>query len=67
MPIGEADNLNRVHFSSNLGIGLRYNFLKSFQASVDPMLKYQIGTFSDGAGNFKPYFLGLYTGLSYRF
>jgi len=67
MPIGEADNLNRVHFSSNLGVGLRYNFLKSFQASVDPMLKYQIGTFSDGAGNFKPYFLGLYTGLSYRF
>ena len=67
MTIGEADNLNSVHFSTNVGVGFRYNFLKSFQANVEPMFKYQINTFSNDSGNFKPFFFGLYTGVSYRF
>ncbi len=67
MNIGEASNLNDVHFSTNVGIGFKYNFLKSFQANFEPMLKYQINTFTSGAGNFKPYFFGLYTGVSYHF
>ena len=67
MNIGEASNLNTVHFSTNVGMGFRYNFLKSFQANVEPMFKYQINTFSDGAGNFKPFLFGLYTGVSYKF
>lgn len=65
--IGEADNLNRVHFSTNVGVGFNYRFLKSFEARFDPMFKYQINTYSNNAGNFKPYFFGLYTGISYRF
>src|SRR5690606_10427936 len=67
MTIGEANNLNSVHFSTNIGVGFKYSFLKSFQANAEPMLKYQINTFSNDAGNFKPFFLGLYTGISYRF
>lgn len=67
MAIGEANNLNTVHFSTNVGVGFKYNFLKSFQTNVEPMLKYQINTFSSDAGNFKPFFFGLYTGVSYRF
>ncbi|MEW5676596.1 outer membrane beta-barrel protein [Flavobacterium enshiense] len=65
--IGEANNLNKVHFSSNVGVGFRYGFLKSFQANFEPMFKYQFNTFSNESGDFKPYFFGLYTGLSYRF
>lgn len=67
MGIGEANNLNDVHFSGNLGLGLRYTFWKSFNANFQPMLKYQFNTFSENSGNFKPYFVGLYTGLSYSF
>jgi hypothetical protein len=67
MNIGEATNLNDLHFSTNVGLGIRYNFLKSFQAHFEPTLKYQLNTFSADARNFKPYFLGLYTGVSYRF
>lgn len=67
MNIGEADNLNTMHFSTNVGLGFKYNFMKSFQVNFEPMLKYQINTFSNDSGNFKPYFLGLYTGVSYRF
>lgn len=67
LTIGEADNLNSVHFSTNVGVGFRYSFLKSFQANVEPMFKYQINTFSNDSGNFKPFFFGLYTGVSYKF
>ena len=65
--LGEAENLNNVHFSTNVGIGFKYKFFKSFQASFEPTFKYQVNTFSGSSGNFKPYFIGLYSGVSFRF
>ena len=65
--IGEATNLNDIHFSGNVGFGVRYRFLKSFNANFNPMFKYQFNTFSSDSGNFKPYLFGLYTGISYTF
>jgi hypothetical protein len=65
--IGKANNLNELHFSSNVGLGFKYTFWKSFNANFQPMLKYQINPFSENAGNFKPYFIGLYSGISYQF
>lgn len=65
--IGEANNLNNIHFSSNVGLGFKYNFWKSFNANFQPMFKYQINTFSENSGNFKPYFIGLYSGVSFNF
>jgi hypothetical protein len=65
--LGKANNLNDVHFSTNLGLGLKYTFLKSFEFHVEPTLKYQLNTFSDNSGNFKPYIFGLYSGISYNF
>ncbi len=65
--LGEANNLNQTHFSTNVGLGVTYTFLKSFQASFEPIFKYQLNTFSKDSGDFKPYFFGLYTGVSFRF
>jgi hypothetical protein len=65
--LGEATNLNQVHFSTNLGLGFRYIFWKSFQANFEPTFKYQLNTFSSNDGGFQPYFIGLYSGVSYRF
>lgn len=65
--VGEANNLNKLHFSTNIGLGLRYNFMKTFQANVEPMFKYQINTYNGDAGNFKPYFMGVYSGISFSF
>lgn len=67
MEIGRANNLNDIHFSSNVGLGFRYSFWKSFDANFQPMFKYQIKTLSENFGNFKPYFIGLYTGVSFSF
>ncbi|TBX71276.1 PorT family protein [Flavobacterium silvisoli] len=65
--LGKANNLNDVHFSTNLGLGIKYGFLKSFEFNVEPTVKYQLNTFTKNAGNFKPYFFGIYSGISYKF
>ena len=67
MNVGKANNLNNIHFSSNVGLGFKYNFWKNFNANFQPMFKYQINTFSENSGNFKPYFIGLYSGISFSF
>jgi len=65
--VGEAQNLNSIHFSTNVGVGFKYRFFKSFEANFEPTFKYQVNTFSRDAGNFKPYFIGLYSGISFSF
>ncbi|WP_026977460.1 outer membrane beta-barrel protein [Flavobacterium tegetincola] len=67
MSLGKANNLNDIHFSGNAGVGFNYKFWNSFEAHFEPTFKYQFNTFSRDAGNFKPYFVGLYTGVSFRF
>ncbi len=65
--LGEAKNLSKVHLSTNLGLGFKYQLVKSFQLHFEPILKYQFNTFSQESNNFKPAFIGLYTGVSYQF
>lgn len=65
--IGEANNINDVSYSANFGLGMFYNFSKSFQFNLEPMFKYQINTFSNTFGDFQPFFVGVYTGLSFKF
>lgn len=65
--LGEASNLNTVHFSTNIGLGIKYGFMKSFEFNVEPTFKYQINTFRSDDGNFKPYVFGIYSGVSYKF
>lgn len=65
--VGEANNLNKVHFSTNIGLGFKYSFWKSFEANFEPTFKYQLNTYNANSGGFKPYLLGLYSGVSFKF
>jgi hypothetical protein len=65
--LGNASNLNSFNFSGNLGVDLDYKINNSWYLNVAPMFKYQFNTFSGDAGNFRPYYFGLYSGLNYRF
>jgi|GEM_PF-228124 len=65
--IGKANNLNKMSYSANIGFGLDYKIAKKLTFNVEPMFKYQLNTFSDNSGNFKPYVLGVYSGFSYKF
>ena len=66
MILGGVNNLNKIHYSTNLGVGFKYSFLKSFEANIEPTFKYQINSFNKNSGGFNPYFLGIYTGISYK-
>ena len=59
-------NLNNLSFTANLGIGFNYEILPSFQLNIEPILKYQLNTFTK-TSSYKPYYFGFYSGLSYKF
>jgi len=65
--MGEANNLNDLNVSTNFGIGISYQLNNSFQLSLEPMFKYQLNTFSESAGNFQPFSMGVYSGLNFKF
>jgi len=65
--LGDANNLNDLNFSGNVGVDLDYKISKSWYLNVSPMFKYQFNTYSGNAGNFRPYYFGLYSGLNYKF
>jgi hypothetical protein len=67
MNLGEANNLNAIHFSTNIGLGSRYKNIKLFQISAEPMLKYHVHTFSNNSRGFTALFIGLYSRVSYSF
>ncbi|MFV5690833.1 hypothetical protein ACM55K_02275 [Flavobacterium sp. LT1R49] len=67
LKLGEATNLNEIHFSTNVGLGFKYQLVKSFQINLEPMVKYQLNTYSKNSGDYKPVFIGLYSGISYTF
>ena len=65
--LGDANNLNDINFSGNVGVDLDYKISKSWYLNVAPMFKYQFNTYSGNSGNFRPYYFGLYSGLNYKF
>ncbi len=65
--IGSANNLNNVSFSTNVGLGFDYKLSNRFVFNLEPMFKYQLNPYSDSNIDFKPYYLGVYSGFSYRF
>jgi hypothetical protein len=65
--IGEANNLSDVSFSTNVGLGLSYQLSRKFKFNVEPMFKYQLNPYTDASVQFKPYYVGIYSGLSFKF
>lgn len=64
--LGEANNLNNLSFTTNIGLGLDYNISERFELNLEPIFKYQLNTFS-GAGDVNPYYFGVYSGFSFKF
>jgi hypothetical protein len=65
--LGSSNTLRSVNFSGNLGVDLDYSIRKNLFINVSPMFKIQTNTFSRNSGSFQPYYLGIYTGLNYKF
>ncbi len=65
--MGEANNLNSMNFSTNIGLGVNYKFTSKVELNIEPIFKYQLNTFSDTAGDFRPFTIGVYSGLNFKF
>lgn len=65
--LGSSNNLRDVNFSGNLGFDVDYSIYKNLFINVTPMLKVQTNTFSKNSGDIQSYYLGVYTGLNYKF
>ncbi|CAL2102271.1 Outer membrane protein with beta-barrel domain [Tenacibaculum sp. 190130A14a] len=64
---GSVNNLNTVDFSGNFGVEFDYNITKELKLNLNPMFKVQLNTFSSNNSGFRPYSLGLYSGIKYQF
>ena len=65
--LGNSNNLRSLNFSGNLGVDVDYSLYKNLFINVSPMLKVQTNTFSKNSGSIQTYYLGIYTGLNYKF
>ncbi|WP_405221514.1 hypothetical protein [Dokdonia sp. Asnod1-B02] len=65
--LGTANGVNEVSFTTNLGVGLDYKFTKKIIFNIEPSLKYQLNSFDNKVVDFQPYYIGVYTGVSYKF
>lgn len=65
--VGEANNINSTSYSANFGLGFNYDISHALKLNLEPMFKYQINTFTNTSGEFRPYFIGVYTGFSFKF
>lgn len=65
--LGSANNLNTVHYSGNLGLGLKYGILKQLEFRIEPVIKYQLNPFSSSNTNSKTYIFGVYSGIGLNF
>lgn len=65
--LGNSNNLRPLNFSGNLGVDIDYSIYKNLFINVSPMFKVQTHTFSKNSGNLQSYYLGVYTGLNYKF
>ena len=65
--LGEANNLNSLSFTTNIGLGFDYKIGKRLKFNIEPMFKYQLNPYTDSSVDFNPFFMGVYTGLSFKF
>ncbi|CAL2091016.1 Outer membrane protein beta-barrel domain-containing protein [Tenacibaculum sp. 190524A02b] len=65
--LGKANNLNAINFSGNIGIDIEYSINPKLKFTVNPMFKMPLNTFSKNDNGFRPYTIGVYSGISYQF
>ena len=66
--IGYVSNLNSVNYSGNAGIGMIYHFHSNFSISIEPRFRYYMNSINDNTlPATRPYTMGFYTGINYRF
>lgn len=66
--IGQIEGLRMINYTSQLGVGLEYQLNSVIKIHIEPTLKYHLKSLNtDTNFNYKPYAIGVYTGLKVNF
>ncbi len=66
--IGKTKDMEAMNYSGTLGVGLKYGLSKRIFLNVEPRIKYYLNSLnSNSSVTYKPYTIGVFTGLSYEF
>lgn len=66
--VGSTEDISTMNFSGSAGVGLIYALGKNLSLSVEPRFSYYLNSINhSGDVSFKPWRVGVFTGLSYDF
>jgi len=65
--LGQDPTFNDLNFSLNTGLGVAYDLTEYLGLRVEPQFKYQLRAQNNNQADFRPFTIGLQTGLFYRF
>jgi len=66
--VGKTNDMQTMNYSGTLGIGLKYGLSKRIFLNVEPRVKYYLNSLNNNLSvTYKPYIIGVFTGLSYQF
>ncbi|MEO9953010.1 hypothetical protein [Nonlabens sp.] len=67
LELGEDANFNEFNQSANFGLGISYDFTSKLGVFIEPTFKYQLSTLSNNVADFKPYTIGVQSGVALKF
>jgi len=68
VPVGHTEGVNLHTLSSQIGVGMEYNFSKVISFNLEPVFRYYMTPFSDLSGTLsRPFSFGLFSGFFFRF
>ena len=66
--VGRTRDMQNMSYSSSLGLGLKYGISRRVFLNVEPRVKYYLNSLNNNPEvNYKPYTIGVFTGVSYSF
>lgn len=66
--IGKTEDISNVNLSGTVGIGMNYALGKHISVAVEPRLNYYFTSINNNPNiDFRPYRIGIFTGLYYEF
>jgi len=66
--VGKTNDMQTLNYSGTLGMGFKYGLSRRISLNVEPRIKYYLNSLnSNSSVTYKPYTIGVFTGLSYEF
>lgn len=66
--IGKTQDMQTLNYSGTLGVGFKYSLSRRLYLNLEPRVKYYLNSLNTNSEvTYKPYTIGVFTGLSYEF